>query len=167
MKLDNNDRSAKVPVGKRMPALRSWRKRDKGFAGSRKHGEQAMSGLLKNLVDTWLIYPSSEDPGLWVAHSLNTDQMAVGKSKLEAYVALKAVVRALLEAASEDEDIQVFCPASEQVRAMLPHAKPLDQGLLDRAEEILARRDKKTSAKWPRMPSGTCYSPIDIELINE
>ena len=62
-------------------------------------------------VDTWLIYRSDEDPGLWVAHSLNTDQLALGDCVVEAMVALKRVMAALLEMAAEDPTVEIISPA--------------------------------------------------------
>jgi hypothetical protein len=89
-----------------------------GLAGRKKN----MAVDIKNLVDVWIIYASDDDPGMWVAHSINTDQLALGRSKLEAYVALKHVMKALLDAAEEDPSLRVLSPAPKEVREMLKTA---------------------------------------------
>lgn len=113
-----------------------------------------------DIVDVWVIYPSSEDRDMWVAHSLNTDQLALGRCKLEAYVELKHVIKALLDAADTDPSLRVISPAPKEVRDMLKTAKPMPQELLDRAEELLARNEQQPADGKPSQTP-----PIDLELI--
>jgi hypothetical protein len=114
-------------------------------------------------VDVWLIYPSAEDEGMWVAHSINTDQIALGHCKLAAYVALKHVVKALLDAADADPSIEVLSPAPQEVRDMLKIAKKMPQELLDRAEELLARNAQSQDKDDDDSPFQS--PPVDLGLI--
>jgi len=93
--------------------------------------------------DIWLFYPSEEDPGMWVGHSILTDQIAMGECVVEAYVALKRVVRALLEEAKENPRTKVFSPAAKEVVDRLRKSRPLPKEITERSEELLARRGKK------------------------
>ena len=114
-------------------------------------------------ADVWVIYKSDEDPGMWVAHSLNTDQIGMGDCVVAAVAALKRVVRALMDEASRDSSIQVFCAAPRDIRKKLVGARPLPQDLLDRAEELAARHGRA-----PRTPKADVLSsPVDLELIQQ
>jgi hypothetical protein len=119
-----------------------------------------MNSNLNNFVDVWIIYPDKDDQGMWVAHSINTDQLALGHCKLEAYVELKHVMKDLLDAAEADPTLRVISPAPKEVRDMLKTAKPMPQALLDRAEELLARNNKQPKDKEPSQTP-----PIDVEEI--
>jgi hypothetical protein len=119
-----------------------------------------MSSNLNSFVDVWIIYPDKDDQGMWVAHSINTDQLALGHCKLEAYVELKHVMKDLLNAAEADPTLRVMSPAPKEVRDMLKTAKPMAQDLLDRAEELLARNKKQSKDKEPSQTP-----PISIEEI--
>ena len=117
------------------------------------------TGDIKTLVDTWIIYPSPDDAGMWVAHSVNTDQLALGHCKLAAYVELKHVMKALLDAADADPSLKVLSPAPQAVRDMLKTAKLMPHTLLDRAEELLARNEEQPKDNSPSQ------TPVDLELI--
>ena len=106
-----------------------------------------MAQQIRDLVDTWVIYRSEEDPGMWVAHSLNMDQIALGKTVLEACAALKPVIRSLLEAAEADPTIQVLNPAPKEVRDRLRRAKPLSGDLVNRAEELLRSNRRRAEPR--------------------
>ena len=107
------------------------------------------------VADVWLIYQSDQDSGMWVAHSLKTDQIAMGDSVLHAYVVMKRVMRAFWEARAADPDIQIE-PAPKAILDKLKDAKPLENSLLDRADELLGRRTIRT-------PSGTVFKALDLE----
>jgi len=106
-------------------------------------------------ADVWLIYKSEEDLGMWVAHSLKTDQIAMGDCVLHAYTVLKRVMRAYWEAVAADPSIQIE-PAPKAVVDMLKDAKPLESELLGRAEGLLARRHIP-------QPAGDVFKALDLE----
>ena len=118
-----------------------------------------MNTNAKTFVDVWIIYPDKEDQGMWVAHSINTDQLALGRSKLEAYVALKHVMKALLDAAEEDPSLRVLSPAPKEVREMLKTAKQMPHAILGRAEELLARNET------PQTDDKPSQTTVDLEVI--
>ncbi len=72
-------------------------------------------------IDAWVFYLSEDEKGMWVAHSLNTDQIGMGKCVLDAYLALYKATQSLLAAASKDARINLFSRAPEEVccRALL------------------------------------------------
>lgn len=99
-----------------------------------------MSQIPSPFADIWLFYRSEDDPGMWVGHSLFTDQVAVGKCVLEAYTVLRRVIRALLEEAKADPAVRVFQPAPKEVMQRLQKSRPLSREITARADELLARR---------------------------
>jgi len=111
-----------------------------------------MAKLPKHFCDPCVIYPAAED-GMWVAHSLNTDQLAQGDCVLHAYVELKRVMRAFIAEVNETPDIEVFTPAPREVWKMFAEAKPLPQSMVDRAEEIIERRHRRGSFRKPQKAS--------------
>lgn len=98
------------------------------------------------MADVWLIYPSEEDPGKWVAHSLNTDQLAVGDSVEEAYELLLQVMEELKRAWREDPDLDILSPAPEEVRSLLSRARPMPREIVER----VARRRSGAAAERPK-----------------
>jgi hypothetical protein len=110
-------------------------------------------------ADVWLIYESEDDPGMWVAHSLKTDQVAVGDCVLQAYVIMKRVMRAYWIAIAEDPSLEVE-RAPKAVWDMLKTAKPLENALMDRADELLSRRPVPD-------PSGKVFKALDLEIRGE
>jgi len=96
--------------------------------------------------DIWLFYPSDDDPGMWVGHSILTDQIGMGESVLEAYIVLKRVIRALLEEAKANPGTRVFSPAPKEVIGRLQRSRPLPKSITERAEEAQDRRRRKTPA---------------------
>ncbi|MCY2928805.1 MAG: hypothetical protein NTV86_04800 [Planctomycetota bacterium] len=115
---------------------------------TRRMGPMARTGDIQ--ADVWIIYKSVEDDaGRWVAHSLKTDQIAMGDSVLQAYVVMKRVMRAFWESVGEDDTI-VYSPAPKEIHDRLRRARPIPNALLVRAEELLARRSE-------RKPSGTIF----------
>ena len=113
-----------------------------------------MAEEMHSFVDIWIIYPSDEDPGMWVAHSINTDQIALGKSKSEAYLELKQVMESLLDAVRNDPSIRLLNPAPREVRDMLKTARMLPQDWMDSAT-----RGKQQSDEEPSQ------TPVDLERI--
>ncbi|MDD4888780.1 MAG: hypothetical protein PHU85_02525 [Phycisphaerae bacterium] len=111
----------------------------------------------ENQVDVWLIYKSEDDPGQWVAHSLKTDQLAVGDCVISAYTELKQVMRAFWQAAANDPSI-VIERAPREFFDRLKDATPLEDAFLARAEELLARR----CTTMPN-PQGTIFKALDLE----
>ncbi len=91
--------------------------------------------------DEAVIYYSRSD-GCWIAHSLNTDQVATGESVLEAYVELLSVIESLLSLAQEDKDILVVRKAPENILELADRAQPLPSDLYDYAY-------KKLHGTWP------------------
>jgi hypothetical protein len=119
-------------------------------------GTQTMPIREELFADVWLIYESDEDPGMWVAHSLKTDQIAMGDCVLQAYVIMKRVMRAYWSALAEDPGIQVE-RAPKAIWDKLKNAKPLEKTLLDRSDELLSRRPV-------REPSGKVFKALDLEI---
>ena len=94
---------------------------------------------------------------MWAAHSLRTDQVALGDSVLKAYVAMKRVMRVFWEAVGQDPSI-LLEPAPKDVCDMLKDAKPLEQAFLARAGQLLRRREV------PR-PTGKIFKALDLESL--
>ena len=109
--------------------------------------------------DVWIIYKSDHQPGQWVAHSINTDQLAVGQCVLEAVSALKSVMRAFLAEVAENPKVRLLTPAPKEVCARLADAKHLSPDLISRAEEILARRDRRPAYRKSQVAT------VDLELV--
>ena len=93
-----------------------------------------MARLPDRFIDTWVLYLSEDEEGMWVAHSLNTDQVGMGKCALDAYVALYKAMESLLEAASKDARIDLFSRAPEEVCRRARHARPLPKEIVDIAQ---------------------------------
>ena len=108
-------------------------------------------------ADIWVFYKSTEDPGMWVAHSLKTDQIAMGDCLLQAYVAMKQVMRVFWKAYSEDNTIEIS-PAPQEIQDKLKTAKLLEKELLARADELLRRR------RIPK-PVGDVFKTMDVECM--
>lgn len=120
-----------------------------------------MTRVPTNFVDICLIYRADE-PGKWVAHSLNTDQIALGDCMLEAFVHLRPVVMAYIEAAEADSDIPFLNPAPKEIRDRLASAKPLSNDLLARAEDIVRRHGKGEIKRPPKVASAA----MTLELVH-
>ncbi len=93
-----------------------------------------MARLPKHFVDVWLLYLSDDEKGMWVAHSLNTDQVGMGKCALDAYIALYRAMQSLLEAASKDARINLFSRAPDEVRQRAKYARPLPKEIVEIAQ---------------------------------
>jgi hypothetical protein len=117
-----------------------------------------MTRVPTDFIDICLIYRSQDEPGKWVAHSLNTDQIAVGRCVLEAFVELKPVVRAYIESAETDRTILFPNLAPKKIRDKLATAKSLPSSLLARAEELVTRY-----RKVERKPRNPVYAPMTVE----
>jgi hypothetical protein len=97
---------------------------------------------VQNFVEMCVIYRSEDERGMWVAHSINTDQIGMGRGILEAFVALKKALKAVIEEYNENPSTPLFTPAPAEIREKLKHSRPLPQALQDRAEELIARNKK-------------------------
>jgi hypothetical protein len=91
----------------------------------------AARSLQRQFLDVAVIYPSPNEKGKWVAHSIETDQIGVGECVLDAYVELLRAVRALLSAAERDSSIQVLRRAPDEVCAMLMTARKLPDEIVE------------------------------------
>jgi len=109
---------------------------------------------LAGFYDTCVIYQDGHE---WVAHSIMTDQIGVGDSVLDAYVALRRALTALLEAASDDPAITVFSLAPPAVRQRALKAKPLPRELLEIAEMRLG--GKTVSIDGVKLPGKILRAP--------
>jgi hypothetical protein len=118
--------------------------------------------LPKRFLDLAVIYPSEEEKGKWVAHSILTDQIGVGDCVLEAFVELRRAIKALLEAAQQDADIQVFRLAPDNVRQRLLNAAKLPDEIIEIADMQLAGRfDVKLAKPWkPRARTLSAAIPV-------
>lgn len=108
-----------------------------------------MAGLPRNFVDICVIYQDVEVEGNWIAHSINTDHVAVGNCVLNAYVELEEVLNRLLREASRDKNIQFMSSAPQEIIDKLKHARPLPKELLEIAE---LRRNGKNKGRKPGKP---------------
>lgn len=113
-----------------------------------------MSKVGFHRVDTWLIYEVDEDPGMWVAHSLNTDQIAMGQSVLDAYVELRKVMTILAEEYQKNPKLDIWTPAGPEVIARLEHARMLPKEIMEIAEIKLA--GKRPRQKYQEPWGGRC-----------
>ncbi len=116
------------------------------------------------LRDVWLIYPSANEPGKFVAHSLCTDQVAVGGCVLDAYVELCRSVAVLIREAKQDSRIKLFQPAPEEVWRMVEQAKPLPKEIVEIARRMLhGQPHPRTAVPSVRKPH-TALPPKDLVL---
>ena len=100
--------------------------------------------LPRQFVDVAVIYPSPNEKGKWVAHSIETDQIGVGECVLDAYVELRRAVTALLNAAVRDPSIRVLNRAPESVCNRLMTARKLPDEIVEIAELRLNGRFSAT-----------------------
>jgi len=79
--------------------------------------------------DILVIFPSEGDveEGLWVAHSVRTDQVGVGHDPIEAVRELAACVRELLLEAASDDRVRVEQLAPAEVIRRISGARPLPE----------------------------------------
>ena len=96
-----------------------------------------MNKVPAEFTDTFVIYPSELEQGVWVAHSLNTDQIGTGECVLEAYVALLRALRALLEEAGKNPKLCLLNPAPKEVRDRCKHARRLPLEIVEIASMML------------------------------
>ena len=105
------------------------------------------------LRDVWVIYPSANEPGKFVAHSLYTDQIGVAECVLNAYVELCRAVQTLLCEARRDARVKVFQPAPDEVWRMLEEARPLPREIAEFAHRMLhGRRPPRVAIPAVRKP---------------
>jgi len=102
-------------------------------------------------TDTFVIYPSEQEEGFWVAHSLNTDQIGTGECVLDAFVAVLRAMRALLEEAGRNPKLRLLSPAPKEVRERCKHARRLPMEFIEIASMIL---EGKPAAQAPDPPYG-------------
>jgi hypothetical protein len=125
-----------------------------------------MAGIARELprlfLDVCVIYPSPEEKGMWVAHSIQTDQIGVGDCVLNAYVELVRAVNVLLVAAEEDPTIQVFGRAPEDVCKRLLTAKELPREILEIAEMQLTGRFPVTLERSWKPPAESLSAPVRV-----
>jgi|WetSurMetagenome_2_1015567.scaffolds.fasta_scaffold96242_2 hypothetical protein len=118
---------------------------------------QTTAKLPKLFLDVCVIYPSQHDKGMWVAHSINTDQLGVGDCVLDAYVELRRAVTALLAAAQDDPSIQVFRRAPQEVCDRLLTAKELPKEIQEIADMQMTGSFSATLDR-PWHPSDKCLT---------
>jgi len=76
---------------------------------------------------TFLIYPSEDSPGKYVAHCLELDVVAVGRAEPEAITLLKELITELWKAAAKDGTLDdIINPAPAQFWRQLLHAEPYE-----------------------------------------
>ena len=118
-----------------------------------------------HFIDTWVFYESEHEPGMWVAHSLNTDQIGMGTCVLDAYVALHRAMHVLLQAAASDPRIDAFRPAPSEIRRIRHHARPLPREVIEIAE---MRMQGKRPRRKPKAPYGgrvrKLTAPVELEF---
>jgi hypothetical protein len=123
--------------------------RDGGTTNMTAASDFIMPKAPRNFVDVCVIYRSEDDPGMWVAHSVNTDQIGMGKCILEAYITLRKALHSLIEEYEKDPTIPLISPAPVEIQQRLKLARPLPKVLLDRAEELIARRKQPSRMIQP------------------
>lgn len=120
--------------------------------------------------DVWVIYPSQEDEGKYVAHSLRTDQVGVAECIVDSLVELVVALRTLMKERRRDPRIDIYCDAPAEVWEMLNHAKPLPKEIEEIAQMRLDGRQSnrlkqylKSTVRHPRIPRTISPTP---ELIS-
>ena len=99
--------------------------------------------------DVWVIYPSREDHGRYIAHSLRTDQIGVGECIVDAIVELTIALRTLAKETKRDPHLNPYRDAPTEVWDMLNRAKKLPAEVLEVAAMHLKGRNTPTrSRKW-------------------
>ena len=116
--------------------------------------------------DEWVIYPSELETGRYVAHSLRTDQVGVGKCVLDAYIELARCIRSVLREATRDKRIQVYQPAPQEVWEKLRHAVHLPKEIEEIAAMKLAGRRSSIELHLPesRHPVRG-YPPVELATV--
>ena len=66
------------------------------------------------LDDVWVVSRSPWEAGMWVARSIEHDQIGMGETRDEAYAALKEVMVTYLELLEKDEELARSCGDSDQ-----------------------------------------------------
>jgi len=88
-----------------------------------------------------VIYYSDED-GVWIAHSLHTDQIGTGDCPTEALADLILGLRHLFKLAAEHPDIEIFRKAPDEIYRKIRRAKPLP-------DEIYQIAYRRAYGDWP------------------
>ena len=96
--------------------------------------------------DDFLVVDYSEDDGCWVAHSLRTDQIGTGPTKVEALADLIRAVYQVCDAAAEDESIAYLRDAAPETQALAKTVAPITAEEMDEALRLAGRG--KPSEKW-------------------
>ena len=108
-------------------------------------------------VDTWILYPSTSKRGYWIAHSVNTDQIGMGASVLNAYLELHKAMDILLAEAKKHKMADIIHPAPQEILDKLAHARPLPKKIVDIATMKL-RGVKKALPRYKAPYGGKCQS---------
>lgn len=117
-----------------------------------KNGENGTMAVPDLFVDVCVLYHDADVPGQWVAHSLNTDHVAVGPTVLDALTDLCAVLDALLEEAHQNPNVRLFSPAPQEIRDKLAHARRMPRELI---ENMKLRRE---GSPVPHMATSVPYN---------
>ena len=112
---------------------------------------------ITGFVDTWVIYQSTSKRGNWVAHSVNTDQIGMGTSVLNAYLELHRAMDILLAEAKKHKMADIIHPAPQEILDKLAHARPLPKKIVDIATMKL-RGVKKALPRYKAPYGGKCQS---------
>jgi hypothetical protein len=132
-----------------------------GVAKMSRTSDSIMPKDPRNFVDICVIYRSADEPGMWVAHSINTDQIGMGKCILEAYIVLKKALHSLIEEYEKDPSKPLMSPAPVEIQERLKRARPLPKALLDRAEEVMGRSKRPSRTA---QPYGGQFSSLRADL---
>ncbi len=123
-----------------------------------------MPELPDQFIDSWVLYLSDDEEGMWVAHSLNTDQVGMGTCALDAYVALYKAMQSLLEAASKDPRINLFRRAPDAICERVRHARPVPKEIVEIAQMRLRGRHPRRRVSAPY--GGRCRNlSAQVELV--
>ena len=97
---------------------------------------------MKKHDDQILVYYSHREAA-WFAHSFRTDQIGCGDCVLEAIESLLRGIKAIMELAEKDDDIEIWHEAPASVQAKAKNAKKLPYEFIEIAH-------KRVHGIWPK-----------------
>lgn len=115
-----------------------------------------------SLKDECVVYFSGRE-GYWIAHSLHTDQIGVGRCALDALVELMIAVDDLLELAKTHDEIRIHRDAPDDVISRAKRA-------IHMPEELYMIAYKRARGKWPKefkvvLPELNKHRAVKTELV--
>ena len=116
--------------------------------------------------DIVVVYPSEHDKGLFVAHSLRTDQVGVADNPVDALLELCLAVRDLLEEADRNSRVVVEKVAPEAVqRILIERAKWMPDQIWEEVQRRLHTQQGCDADYWePYKFADSLFETLEEQL---